>query len=334
MGLFIVRRLLASVVVLIFVSIVVFVAMRLAPGDPAMLMLGADAAGYVIGGAGESAYQKSLYEEKLEELRREMGLDRPIYIQYLFWIRGILGGNLGYSVRNELPVLPIILGRLPATLELLVLAVIMAMIVAIPAGILAAVKHRSMIDYAVGAFSAAGFAIPVFWLGLLFILIFGVRLGWFPVSGYIPLWESPVENLKRAFLPSLTLGLYLTAYFVRFLRADMLEVLQQDYIRTASAKGLTQSQIILRHALKNSIISLLTIIGIVVGGLLSGSVIIEQVFGWSGLGWLLVQSIFQRDYPMVQGIVLLAAFGFTMVNLLVDISYGLLNPRIRAQFSM
>ena len=332
MGAFVLRRLMGSVVVLAIVSVVVFVTMRLAPGDPAMLMLGADAADLVVGGAGESGYQRSLYEEKLQELRHEMGLDRPIHIQYFFWIRGILRGNLGYSVRNDLPVLPIILSKLPATLELLVIALLMAVLVAMPAGILAAAKYRSKFDYAIGTFSAAGFAIPVFWLGLLLILTFSVRLDLFPASGYVPLWENPVENLRRAFLPSLTLGLYLMAYFVRFLRADMLEVLRQDYIRTAYAKGLTELRVILGHALKNSLISLLTIMGIVIGGLLSGAVLIEQVFGWPGLGWLLVQSIFQRDYPMVQGVVLLSAFGFTMVNMLTDLSYVLLNPRVRSEF--
>jgi peptide/nickel transport system permease protein len=327
---FIAHRLLTSILVLFLVSVVVFVSIRLSPGDPALLMLGADSADLVVGNAPGSDYQKSAFEARLQALRHEMGLDQPLYLQYLFWLQGILKGNLGYSVRNQLPVLPLILDRLPASLELLVFATVLATLIAIPAGIWSAVRHRSIQDYVTTTLAASGLAIPVFWLGLLLIQVFSVQLGWLPPSGYVPLWENPVENLRRAILPSLTLGVYLAAMFVRFLRADMLEVLQQDYIRTAYAKGLHLRQVIFNHALKNALISVLTVMGVAVGGLLSGAVLIEQVFGWSGLGWLVVQAIFNRDYPIVQGVVLLSALGFTLVNMLVDISYGLLNPRIRA----
>lgn len=294
----------------------VFFALQAAPGDPAALMLGPTAA--------EPEMQPAL-----EALRLEMGLDKPVYVQYLIWLGNVVSGDLGNSVRNNLPVLPLILGRVPATVELLIVGLIIGLILALPGGVIAAIKRGSWIDHGISIFAASGIAIPSFWFGLLLILIFSVNLNLLPASGYVSIFEDPVRNLRGVILPGLTLGLYLAAYMTRFLRADMLEVLNADYIRTARAKGLNEGRVIYLHALKNSLISVLTIMGILIGSLLGGVVIIEQVFGWSGVGWLSIQAIAVRDYPLVQGVVLFAASAFIMANLAVDLLYGLVDPRVR-----
>ncbi|MHB1005028.1 MAG: ABC transporter permease [Chloroflexota bacterium] len=312
---YIVRRLLESLVVLLIVSIVVFVAGRMTPGDPALLMMGT------------SAIEEGA-QQRLVEIRREMGLDQPIPVQYVTWLSKVATGNLGNSVRSGTPVWNLILERLPATVELVLISLAIGIAIALPAGISSAVRHRSWWDYLVGLLTASGIAIPNFWFGLLLIYLFSINLGWFRASGYVPFWESPQQNLQMAILPSTTLGLYLAAYLTRFLRTDMLEVLGEDYIRTARAKGLTSFTVLYRHALRNALGNTLTILGILVGSLLGGVVIIEQVFGWSGIGWLAVQAVFNRDYPVVQGVTLLGAATFLMVNLVVDISYGFVDPRV------
>ncbi len=316
MGRFIVSRIFSSLIVLFIVSLIVFFAMQAAPGDPAALMLGPQAA--------EPEMQPAL-----EALRREMGLDQPVYIQYLIWLQDILRGDFGNSIRNKLPVAPLILGRVPATVELLIVGLIIGVVLAFPGGILSAIKRGTWIDHSISIFAASGIAIPSFWFGLLLILIFSVNMNLLPASGYVPLFEDPIGNLKRVILPGLTLGLYLAAYITRFLRADLLEVLNADYIRTARAKGLNESRVIFIHALKNSLISVLTIMGILIGSLLGGVVIIEQVFGWSGVGWLSIQAIAVRDYPLVQGVVIFTATAFILANLAVDLLYGLVDPRVR-----
>ena len=313
---FIVRRLMSACIVLLIVSVVVFAAMHLAPGDPAAMMLGA--------AAGDPDVQPAL-----EALRREMGLDKPVSMQYLLWLQDVLQGNLGQSIRSKRPVLPLILGRVPATVELLVVGLVLGAVLAVPGGILSAVKRQSWFDYLVSTLAASGIALPNFWLGLMLILLFSVRLKWLPAGGYVPLWEDPIGNIKLVILPGVTLGLYLAAYLTKFLRADLLEVLNEDYIRTARAKGITERRVILLHALRNSLISVFTILGLLIGSLLGGVVIIEQIFGWSGVGWLSIQAVAVRDYPMVQGIVLFVATAFIGANLLTDIAYGLLDPRIR-----
>lgn len=309
---YILRRLIASISVLLIVSIVVFLALQLAPGDPAAIMLGTDAS-----------------PEDIAALRRQMGLDRPLPVQYLIWLSNVVRGDLGHSIRNNAPVLSLILGRLPATLELVAVSVLIGLAIGLPGGILSAVRHRSWVDYTINIFAAAGIAIPNFWFGILLISFFAVRLKWLPASGYVSLFDDPVRSLRHAALPSLTLGLYLSAYISRFLRTDLLEVLRQDYIRTAYAKGLRERAVLIAHALPNSLISLLTILGILVGSLLGGVVIVEQVFGWSGIGWLAIQAIFNRDYPLVQGVVLFSSMAFIFINLLVDILYAAMDPRIR-----
>ena len=313
---YIAKRLISSIIVLLIVSLVVFFEINAAPGDPAAMLLGPEAA-------------EPEMKPVLEALIIKMGLNRPVHVQYFIWLKDLLSGDFGKSIRNELPVLPLIIGRIPATLELLLVGLFIGIILALPGGIISAIKRGSITDYTISFLSASGIAIPGFWFGLLLILIFSVNLKLLPASGYVPFFENPLENLKRVILPGISLGLYLAAYITRFLRTDMLAVLRADYILTARAKGLDETRVILVHALKNSLISVLTILGILIGSLLGGVVIIEQVFGWSGVGWLSIQAISVRDYPMVQGIVLFAAASFILANLIVDILYGLVDPRVK-----
>lgn len=319
MGRFIVRRLLEAIPTLLIVSMVVFGLVRMAPGDPAQLRMGREAA-------------RAENKPRLEALRREMGLDRPIPIQYLRWLQATLRGDFGISIKTSRPAVELVASKLPITLELVLASTLFALFIALPGGILAAVWRGSWLDRLTMTFAASGLAVPSFWLGLALVLLFSVELRWLPASGYVPFREAPLENLRRLVMPATTLGVYLAAVLIRFLRADMIEVLAADYIRTARAKGLSQYRVLLSHALKNALIPVLTVGGLEVGAFLGGAVIIEQVFGWSGMGWLTVQAIFDRDYAVVQTAVLFFVVGLTAVNLLVDLSYAFLNPRVRAQF--
>lgn len=301
---------------MIIVSMLVFGLIRTAPGDPAAMRMGREAA-------------KPENLPKLEALREEMGLTKPIPVQYLYWIEDLARGDFGDSLKNKRPTIDLFMQKLPATLELVLGATIFALLIAFPLGILAAIKRGSLIDRASMGFVSAGLAIPSFWLGLTLILIFSVRLDWLPASGYVPINEDPIENLQRLLLPAITLGTYLAATLMRFIRSDMIQVLGADYIRTARAKGLREKSVIMRHAMKNALIPVLTVAGLEVGALLGGAVIIEQVFGWSGVGWLTVQAIFDRDYPLVQTCVLFVTVGLILVNLVTDLAYGFLNPRMR-----
>ena len=318
MARFAARRCLEAIPTLFLVSVIVFTLIRLAPGDPATLKMGREAA-------------RPENKPKLEALRREMGLDQPIPVQYLFWLRDLSQGEFGDSVRNKQPTTHLIREKLPATLQLLAGATLFSLLVAFPLGILAALRRGTIIDRVAMGFVSAGLAVPSFWFGLAAILVFSVTLRWLPPSGYVPFREDPVENLKRLIMPAVTLGVYLSATLMRFLRADMIEVMAAEYVRTARAKGLRERPVVVRHALKNALLPVLTIAGLEIGALLGGAVIIEQVFGWSGIGWLTVQAIFDRDYPLVQTAVLFVAVGLTLVNLLVDLGYGLLNPKLREQ---
>ncbi len=320
MGRFIVQRLLESIPTLLIVSIVVFSLVRMAPGDPAMLRMGREAA-------------RPENKPRLEALRREMGLDRPIPIQYLLWLRSVLVGDFGVSIKTNQPALALVASKIPVTLELVAASTLFALLLAFPAGILAATWRGSWVDRITMTFVASGLAVPSFWLGLALVLVLSVQLRWLPASGYVPFQKAPLQNLRLLVMPTITLGTYLAAVLIRFLRADMIEVMATDYIRTARAKGLNRQRIILGHALKNALIPVLTVGGLEVGALLGGAVIIEQVFGWSGMGWLTVQAIFDRDYAVVQTAVLFFIVGLTLVNLLVDLCYAFLNPRIRATFA-
>jgi len=313
---FFARRILEALITIFAISIIVFALVRMAPGDPAAMRMGREAA-------------KPENKPKLEALRHEMGLDRPIYVQYAWWIDDLAHGNFGDSLRNRKPTADLFLQKLPATVQLVIGATIFSLLVAIPAGVFAATRRGSMADRGIMALVSAGLAVPSFWFGLTLILVFSVALDWLPASGYVPFFEDPAESLRRMILPTLTLGVYLSATLLRFLRADMIEVLGTDYIRTARAKGLAPRTVVNRHALKNAMLPMLTVLGLEIGALLGGAVIIEQVFGWSGVGWLTVQAVFDRDYPLVQTSVLFVAVGLTTVNLVVDLAYGWLNPRMR-----
>ena len=319
MGRYVVRRLLQIIPAWIIISIMVFAAMRLAPGDPAMMILGKEAS-------------RPEGKAALEKLRHEMGLDQPVYVQYWLWLRSAVRGDFGKSNISGTPVLEMIAGRLPASLELMLVTFLISLVISIPLGVLAALKQKTMLDYSIMAFATAGVAIPGFWLGLALILLFSVTLGWLPASGYTPLAEDPARNLTQVIMPAITLAVYLIATFTRFMRSDMTEVVNEDYIRTAVAKGLSKGRIVIGHALRNALIPLLTVIGVEVGSLFGGVAVIEQVFGWSGVGWLTLQAVYNRDYPVVQGAILMVAVVYTLINFFVDVGYAFLNPRIREQY--
>jgi peptide/nickel transport system permease protein len=315
MHVYVLRRLLQTIPVLFLASIIVFVVIRLTPGDAAELQLG-------IRGANDTT--------SLAALRHAMGLDRPIIVQYGIWLGHILQGNLGVSVRSGVAVTTLLGEKAPATIELVVAAVLFGLCLAIPLGTASAVNRHGLLAILGRTLALFGLAIPVYWLGLLLLLLFAVTLGWLPVSGYVPFSVDPVGNLKHLVLPMVSVGVFEMALFTRFLRAEMLQVLQQDYIRTARAKGLLRRSILLKHGLRNGLVPLITIVGLELGTLVGGVVIVEQVFGWSGLGWLALQAINDKDYPVLQGVILVFALGVAMANLLADVTVACADPRIRA----
>jgi peptide/nickel transport system permease protein len=309
---YILRRLVQAIPVVFLFSIVVFVVLRLVPGDPATVMLGLEAT-----------------PEAVAQIRQEMGLDRPIVVQYVFWLRHVLEGDFGISWRSKQPVSSLIWRRFPATLELTIAATLIGVVIALPLGVVSGLRPNTMVDVAATWFSLAGVAIPGFWLGLMLLLLLSVQVRWLPPSGYTPFTEDPVQSLRHLILPAVTLGIGLAAPLARFVRSGMLDVMATDYIRTARAKGLPEARVVSRHALRNSMLSVITIFGLEFGSLLGGAVITESVFNWPGIGTLLLTGIKQRDYAMVQGTVLFVSFLFIVVNLIVDISYSLIDPRIR-----
>jgi peptide/nickel transport system permease protein len=312
MGSYILNRLLQFVPTLFVVSVVVFLMVRAIPGDAAHLMLGPTAK-----------------PEQIASLRAEMGLDEPLWTQYLVWIEGVLHGDLGRSWINNFPVAELIRQKVGATIALAVGSMLIAILIAIPMGILPALRPDSWFARVAALYNGLMLAIPTFWLGVLLVLVVSLRLGWLPPSGYVPFRENPLQSMKLLILPSFTLGAYLSAIFARFLNSAIGEVLSQDYVRTAAAKGLAERSVVARHVLRNALIPVVTMLGIQFGGLLGGAVIVEAIFDWPGLGRLLITSISSRDYAVVQGTILLAASAFLLVNLLTDLTYGLLDPRIR-----
>lgn len=309
---YILRRLLQTVPVLLLFSIVVFTVLRLVPGDPALVMLGREAT-----------------PEAVAVIRKEMGLDQPIVVQYGIWLRDIVRGDLGVSWRSKQSVESLILRRFPATIQLTFGAMLIGVAVALPLGVLSGLRPHSLFDSLASGFSLLGLAIPGFWLGLMLLLTLSVELRWLPPSGYVPLSEDPTANLKHLILPAITLGVGLAAPLARFVRSGMLDVMGTDYIRTSRAKGLPERLVVLRYALRNGLLSVVTVFGLEFGSLLGGAVITESVFNWPGIGTLLLTAITQRDYAMVQGTVLFISVVFIVVNLIVDVSYGYLDPRIR-----
>jgi peptide/nickel transport system permease protein len=267
--------------------------------------------------------------ETQESLRRLFGIDRPIWEQYVVWLGAVLTGDLGISIRTGRPVTTEIINAVWPTLQLAAFATIIGSLIAIPAGTLAAVRQYSWTDALVTGLGYIGISMPVFWLGTLLILAFSVRLTWLPAGGYVSITDDPWLALKHAALPAVTLGFAFAAFLMRIVRSSMLEVLRQDYVRTATAKGLTRQTVMFRHALRNAAIPVLTVAGLQFGWLLGGSVIVEQVFIRPGIGRLLINAVFQRDYPIVQGVALFFAIVFLTMNLLVDLAYAYLDPRIR-----
>jgi peptide/nickel transport system permease protein len=300
--------------VLFGVSVLVFLMIRIVPGDIVDLMIGPEL--YV--GADYRA-----------EMRAKYGLDQPIYVQYVSWAGQILEGNFGMSLRNNEPVLGTIVQRLPITTELAVLSVLLSALVAVPLGVISAVKQNSPTDFAVRLIAMLGLSVPNFWLAAMLLLVTGVVLHWQPPLLLEPLWVDPWTNLQQMAMPVIALSLALMAIVMRMTRSSMLEVLRQEYIQTARAKGLVTSAIMTRHALKNAFIPVLTVLGVQFGVLLGGTVVIEVIFGLPGVGRLVIDAISARDYPMLQGTVLFIATMFALANLLVDVAYAYLDPRIR-----
>ena len=300
---YLLRRLWQAVLVLFGVSVVVFLILHLT-GDPAALLLPPDATA-----------------EDVTRFRKAMGFDDPVAVQYVRFLKGALRGDFGESLRHGEPAMHLVLERLPATFELAGAGLLLALCLAIPAGIISAVKRNTPIDYISTVVALMGQAMPTFWLGIMLILVFSVRLSWLPSSGR--------GDFQHLILPAVTLGLFTTARITRLTRSGMLEVLGQDYIRTARAKGVSEQPVVWKHALKNAAIPIVTIVGIELGTLLGGSVITEIIFAWPGVGRLSVQAIFNRDYPVVQAAVFILASTFVFLNFIVDLAYTWLDPRIR-----
>jgi peptide/nickel transport system permease protein len=315
---YIIRRILQLVPVLILVSIAVFLIIRIIPGDPVLVMLGVDPEERV-----------RISEEQYRVLQHQLGFDRPIYIQYLNWMDKILRGDLGMSLGSRRPILEILLERYPATIYLAVAALLTGLAIAIPTGVIAAIRQNKAADYAAMGFALWGIAMPNFWLALMLIVLFSLKLGWLPSIGYASPLENPFLFLQHAFLPAIVMGTDLAAPLTRYIRAEMLEQLNQDYVRTAWAKGLPPRMVIIKHAFKNSLIAAVTVVGLQTARLLGGSTIVETVFSWPGVGRLLIEGVYARDYPIVQGAVLLIAVTYVFINLIVDIVYKWLDPRIK-----
>lgn len=309
---YILRRLLFMIPVALLVSFLTFMLLHLIPGDPARVLLGEEAT-----------------PQTVAALQHQLGLDKPIPVQFALWFGQALHGNLGTSITLQQPVGQALLQRLPVTLELGTVSLAFALLLAIPLGVITATHRNSWVDWVVNVTSLLGTAIPSFVLSLVLILIFAVALRIFPPGGYAPFTDDPLSNIRDMVLPVIALSVGVVAVNLRQIRSSMLEVMEQDYVRTARAKGLSERRVQYVHALRNSLLPVLTIIGLQIGSILGGAVIIETIFLWPGVGKLAVDSIFSKDYPVVQGVVLMVAFSYMLTNLLVDISYVFLDPRIR-----
>ncbi len=321
MGNYIIRRLLLIVVNLLTISIMVFAGLRLLKGDLAIMLLGRQDI--------VNAYETASSPDELAAFREQLGLNDPVPIQYAKWLGNILKGDFGQSAYTREPAVTVIGRTLPVTIQLALMATLIAWLLGLPIGLLAAVKQDTPLDSVMRLLSISGLAIPGFWLGGLLITVPAVLWGWTPLKTYVSLMEDMGTNLLRMFWPALILGISMAAWLMRMTRAAMVEVMQRDYIRTARSRGFTENRIVIRHALKNSLIPVLATSGIQFGGLLAGTVIIEELFLLPGMGRLLVQSILLRDYAVVQAAVLYFAFGVSLVNLIVDVLFGFVNPRIR-----
>jgi len=309
---FITRRILLTIPVLFLISVIVFSLLHLIPGDPARVILGQDAT-----------------PAALQALRVQLGLTRPLWLQYVLWIGGVFHGNLGNSLQTGLPVAMLIGQALPVTVELAIGTIIVSGLIAIPLGIYAAVHKGRMADLITVFGASIGLSIPPFWLGIMLLLLFTVHFHLFPSSGYVPFFQNPIQNLQSMFLPVVATAVREAAVLLRMMRASLVEVLGADFIRTARAKGIIWRVVVVRHAVRNALVPVLTQSGLQIAGLLGGLVITETIFSLPGFGSLLVNSIFSRDYTIIQGSALVAALLVVGVNLVTDLCYGLIDPRIR-----
>ncbi|QYA03822.1 ABC transporter permease [Rhizobium sp. B21/90] len=307
------KRLLVAIPTLIIISIFVFSLQKLLPGDPVLAMAGEERDPQVI-----------------EFLREKYRLNDPVVYQYGYWLGAVLKGDLGISLRTNQPVLTLVAQKLPVTLQLAIMSMIFAVVIGIPMGILAAVKRNTIIDFFANIIALCGLSIPNFWLGIMLILLISVKLGWLPASGYQPFFDDPLQSIKTMLMPAFVLGNALAATLMRHTRSSMLSVLSADYIRTARAKGLKESAVVLQHTFRNALLPIITVSALLFGELLAGAVLTEQIFTIPGFGKLIVDAVFNRDYAVVQGVVLCTAVGFIFMNLVADVFSVLLNPRLRA----
>lgn len=305
------------VAVIFMVTALLFVLMSFVPGDPITARYGVDGSA-------------SLSPEQEEALRKEYGLDKPLVVQYLRWVKSVVTGDLGDSIQQRRPVSDVLMDRLPVTLQVQGFALLLSLLIAIPAGIWAALHHNRPLDRAISGFALAGVAMPAFWFGLLLLIVFAVKLSWFPVAGFTTVTTDPVAALRSSLLPALTAAFGgTTAMILRQVRAAMVDAMRQDYVRTARAKGARESRVIVRHALRNALLPTVTVIGLAIAHLLGGSVVIERVFNIPGMGRLIIDAMNARDYPVIQGTVLLISLFVVLTTLATDLTYGYLNPRIR-----
>jgi peptide/nickel transport system permease protein len=310
---FLTKRLMQLLPTLFFVSLMIFLLQHLLPGDPALAMAGEERDPGVI-----------------QQIREQYHLDQPLPVQYVYWIKGVLSGDFGESLRSKLPVRDLILQKLPVTMQIASMAIVISFLIGIPAGIISAVKKGTWLDYAANLFALWGISTPNFWLGILLIFLFSIELGWLPASGYVSPWENWRGSLAATIMPAFVLGNAIAGVLMRHTRSAMLQVLESDYVRTARAKGLSERSVILKHAMRNALTPIVTLGALELGTLLSGAVLTEQIFSIPGFGKLIVDAVFTRDYAVVQGVVLVTATIYILLNLLADIAYILINPRLRA----
>ena len=306
------KRLLQLIPTLFFVSVIIFSLQQLLPGDPALIMAG-----------------EERDPEVIAQIRQKYRLDQPIPVQYVYWVKGVLTGDLGESLRIHVPVLDLILEKLPVTIQLASMAIVIALLIGVTAGVISAVKKNTVWDYAANVFALWGISTPNFWLGIMLIFLFSVELGWLPASGYVRPSEDWRASLASTIMPAFVLGNSIAAILMRHTRSAMLQVLESDYVRTARAKGLLERTVILKHAMRNALTPVITLGALELGTLLSGAVLTEQIFTIPGFGKLIVDAVFNRDYAVVQGVVLVTATVYIALNLLADIAYILVNPRLR-----
>lgn len=306
------KRILQLIPTLFVVSVLIFSLQQLLPGDPALVMAG-----------------EEKDPEVIEQIRKQYRLDQPIPVQYVYWLKGVLTGNLGESMRLKASVSDLVLAKLPVTLQLASMAMIIALLIGVTAGVVSAVKRGSKLDYIVNVIGLIGISTPNFWLGIMLIFLFAVNLGWLPASGYVSPFEDFWGSMKTTILPAFVLGNAIAGVLMRHTRSAMLQALDSDYVRTARAKGLLETKVVIKHAMRNALTPVITLGALEFGTLLSGAVLTEQIFTIPGFGKLIVDSVFNRDYAVVQGVVLVTATAYVLLNLLADIGYVLVNPRLR-----